>query len=111
MFQRSINFMTTFQVMSGHGAYLYKFLSAHNILVHSNSAPLPTTMRHMIGIMATARLSCSYLMHHHRTELRRAAGPGSSENGQADLPAELLQTAADSAQELAKKQAELAGVL
>jgi len=77
------------QVMSGHGAYLYKFLSAHNILVHSNSAPLPTTMRHMIGIMATARLSCSYLMHHHRTELRRAAGPEISENGLEDFPAKI----------------------
>ena len=75
--------------MSCHGAYLSKFLSAHNILVNSNSAPLPTTMRHMIGIMATARLSCSYLMHHHRTELRRAAGPGISENGLEDFPAKI----------------------
>ena len=85
-----INVMTTFQVMSCHEAYLSKFLSTHHILLHSHSAPLPAPMRHMIGIMASARLSCSYLTHHQRHELRLAAGGRDiAENGLEDFPAKI----------------------
>ena len=65
--------------MSCHSDYLSKFLRTHHILLHSHSAPLPAPMRHMIGIMASARLSCSYLLQQHRTELHRQAARGGTE--------------------------------
>jgi len=62
------------QVMSCHGVYLSKFLQLHHTLLHSNSCPLPLPMRHMIAIMSSARLSCSYLVHQHSQELSLLPG-------------------------------------
>ena len=79
-------------VMSCHEVYLSSFLRTHHILLHSHSAPLPAPMRHMIGIMASARLSCSYLLQQHRTELHRLAARGGTEwldRGLAGFPAKI----------------------
>ena len=59
-------------VMSCHSVYLSSFLRTHHILLHSNTAPLPMSMRHMISIMSSARLSCSYLVTQHKQELVRS---------------------------------------
>ena len=78
--------------MSCHSTYLSSFLRTHHILLHSHSAPLPAPMRHMIGIMAAARLSCSYLLQQHRTELHRLAARGGTEwldRGLAGFPAKI----------------------
>ena len=79
-------------VMTCHEVYLSSFLRTHHILLHSHSAPLPAPMRHMIGIMASARLSCSYLLQQHRTELHRLAARGGTEwldRGLAGFPAKI----------------------
>ena len=60
--------------MSCHGAYLSKFLQVHHTLLHSNSAPIPIPQRHMIAVMASARLSCSYLVHQHTNQLATLPG-------------------------------------
>ena len=78
--------------MSCHSTYLSSYLRTHHILLHSHSAPLPAPMRHMIGIMAAARLSCSYLLQQHRTELHRLAARGGTEwldRGLAGFPAKI----------------------
>merc|ERR1719348_1039586 len=78
------------QVMSCHGAYLSKFLQVHHTLLHSNTAPIPIPMRHMIAIMASARLSCSYLVHQHSNQL--ASLPGNrdwEDRGLSGFPAKI----------------------
>jgi len=78
------------QVMSCHGAYLSKFLQVHHTLLHSNTAPIPIPMRHMIAIMSSARLSCSYLVHQHSNQL--ASLPGNrdwEDRGLSGFPAKI----------------------
>ena len=65
-------------VMAVHGVYLSAYLRAQHLLLHSNSAPLPAPHRHMIGMMASARLSCAYLLAQHRAQLTLLAARGSS---------------------------------
>ena len=61
-------------VMSCHSVYLSSFLRTQHILVHSNSIPIPIHWRHMIAAMASARLSCSYLVHQHSNLLASLPG-------------------------------------
>ena len=77
------------QVMSCHGVYLSKFLAAHHLLLHSDTAPLPQEARHMVATMAAARLACSYLTHHHRTQLRLLGRGDTAEAGLAAFPAKV----------------------
>ena len=77
------------QVMSCHGVYLSKFLAAHHLLLHSDTAPLPQEARHMVATMAAARLACSYLTHHHRTQLRLLGRGDTAEAGLVAFPAKV----------------------
>ena len=61
-------------VMSCHGDYLSKFLRLHHALLHSDSCPLPGHLRHLIAVLASARLSCSYLVQQHRQQLLQLGG-------------------------------------
>ena len=61
-------------VMSCHGVYLSKFLRVHHALLHSDSCPLPGPFRHLIAVLASARLSCSYLVQQHRQQLLQQGG-------------------------------------
>jgi len=77
-------------VMTCHSIYLSTFLRTHHILLHSNTAPLNMSMRHMIAIMSSARLSCSYLVQHHSQELSELQGNRQSlQKGLPGFPAKI----------------------
>ena len=77
-------------VMSCHGVYLSKFLRVHHALLHSDSVPLPSPLRHLIAVLASARLSCSYLVHQHRHQLLQHGGTKDwVERGLANLPTKI----------------------
>ena len=77
-------------VMSCHGVYLSKFLRVHHALLHSDSVPLPSPLRHLIAVLASARLSCSYLVHQHRQQVLQHGGRKDwVERGLASMPAKL----------------------
>ena len=60
-------------VMSCHQSYLSKYLSLHHRLLQTGG-PLSLPTRHLVAVMASARLSCSSLVSHHRQELREVGG-------------------------------------
>ena len=60
-------------VMSCHQSYLSKYLSLHHRLLQTGG-PLSLPTRHLVAVMASARLSCTSLVSHHRQELREVGG-------------------------------------